>query len=94
MFCYAYCHKGRHDWTPSFYTSRSIVNLSGLSVSDPTQPIAKQEQRQPSIRKDDSPVLIGASGGLKDWCEISGNDSGSASVVSTSGLREVNYHDV
>jgi hypothetical protein len=25
----------RLDRTPSFYTSRSIVNLSGLSVSDP-----------------------------------------------------------
>ena len=27
--------KGKFDRTPSFYTSRSIVNLSGLSVSDP-----------------------------------------------------------
>ena len=28
--------KGKMDRTPSFYTSRSIVNLSGLSVADPT----------------------------------------------------------
>jgi hypothetical protein len=27
--------KGKFDRTPSFFTSRSIVNLSGLSVSDP-----------------------------------------------------------
>jgi hypothetical protein len=26
---------GKMDRTPSFYTSRSIVNLSGLSVADP-----------------------------------------------------------
>jgi hypothetical protein len=28
--------KGKMDRTPSFYTSRSIVNLSGLSIADPT----------------------------------------------------------
>jgi hypothetical protein len=27
--------KGKLDRTPSFYTSRSIVNLSGLSIADP-----------------------------------------------------------
>jgi hypothetical protein len=27
--------KGKMDRTPSFYTSKSIINLSGLSVSDP-----------------------------------------------------------
>jgi hypothetical protein len=29
-------HRGLGDRVPSFYTSRSIVNLSGLSVSDPS----------------------------------------------------------
>lgn len=35
----------RKDRTPSFYTSRSIVNLSGLSVADPLPP-AQQARRQ------------------------------------------------
>ena len=41
------------DRTPSFYTSRSIVNLSGLSVSDPV-PDSNKNQKKPYnvIRKE------------------------------------------
>ena len=34
------------DRTPSFYTSRSIVNLSGLSVSDPVPRLSKMGQEK------------------------------------------------
>lgn len=36
------------DRTPSFYTSRSILNLSGLSVSDPL-PLAQQVRRKSGV---------------------------------------------
>ncbi len=34
--------KGKLDRTPSFYTSRSIVNLSGLSVADPVPQVVRR----------------------------------------------------
>jgi hypothetical protein len=47
-------HLRSRDRTPSFYTSRSIVNLSGLSVADPT-PLHKGARREDSW-SEDSPV--------------------------------------
>lgn len=39
----------RSDRTPSFYTSRSIVNLSGLSVADPVpMPLSARQQQSPT----------------------------------------------
>ena len=45
------------DRTPSFYTSRSIVNLSGLSVSDPV-PLKTQLHRYPSNTSQNSADAI------------------------------------
>ena len=51
--------KGKLDRTPSFYTSRSILNLSGLSVSDPLPSelhniITHHETRRTSFRRGSS----------------------------------------
>lgn len=42
--------KGKMDRTPSFYTSRSIVNLSGLSVADPS-PIHAVSSHAAAVRR-------------------------------------------
>lgn len=62
--------KGKMDRTPSFYTSRSIVNLSGLSVADPS-PIhsVSHAVRRPSASMpaatDASTTASAGSGGLQ-----------------------------
>jgi hypothetical protein len=43
------------DRTPSFYTSRSIVNLSGLSVADPT-PLPKRKPSHGSLTVPSTPA--------------------------------------
>jgi len=57
--------RGKVDRTPSFYTSRSIVNLSGLSVADPTPVVPKKRCSitQPSSTTTTPNSTVGSGGG-------------------------------
>ena len=66
------------DRTPSFYTSRSIVNLSGLSVSDPVPRLSKMGQEKNKKRVSSNQSL---------------NSNQSGGSIGGFGIDIEDYHD-
>jgi hypothetical protein len=69
------------DRTPSFYTSRSIVNLSGLSVADPT-PLPKRKPSHGSLTVPSTPANAAVPG-----AHIAENRSASVPSLHPSGSQ-------
>eukprot|EP01034_Spumella_vulgaris_P028708 gene28708-35615_t len=93
--------KGKMDRTPSFYTSRSIVNLSGLSVADPT-PVhtsATLQIRRPSgdagtlnrtHSRDVLPLRLRSSSLSRAWSIGQSMDEGDLAQSAAAAMRAVN----
>jgi hypothetical protein len=88
------------DRTPSFYTSRSIVNLSGLSVSDPV-PLKTQFHRYPSNQNSNNnsaDALVQLSNSSKNslsgYLENMIDDENKGNIASSSGDDYNNIHSL
>jgi hypothetical protein len=83
----------KSDRTPSFYTSRSIVNLSGLSVADPVPALSLSRVATHTPRSSNTENIVNASS-VSNSVEaaVEGNrqrTSSASSTGSTSGIRKL-----
>lgn len=74
------------DRTPSFYTSRSIVNLSGLSVSDPLPRLSEKGLAKADRRRQSSNQSLGGR-------RSSGGTNGSEASLGDTDLLTSNSND-